>query len=166
MPRGRPNAARREQHRVKRLRAFELYAGGSKKSEIANVLGISKAAVGGWAKRDSWDDRLSALAARAQDAADHTIGETIADVVTRIRAKYDQRLRELDHLCTSPLTPPNTKIAAIKAWFELGQRVQPDAFRPASDPRNLELIQDLIDAPTDAVPAVAPAADPRTRPPE
>lgn len=141
--RGRP---RSDTNRIRRLRAFELYAGGGKKSEIAKTLGVTKASVGAWAKNDTWDERLTSLAARAQEAADHVLGETIADVVTKVRAKYDQRLRELDLICISALTPPNAKISAIRAWFDLGQNVFPDAMRPASDPRNLELIQDLLPA--------------------
>ena len=144
MPRGRPSGAVQGQNRLKRLRAFELYAGGQRKAEIGRVLGVTKASVGGWARKDSWDSRLAGIAARADEAVDLVTAETIADIVVRIRAKYNQRLTELDQICTSVLSTPQTKISAIKAWFELGSKVNLDALRPASDPRNLELIQDLL----------------------
>jgi len=151
MPRGRPTGARREQNRLKRLRAFEFYAGGQTKTEIANTLGVTKAAVGGWAKQDQWDGRLAAIASRASESVDFTVGETIADISAKIRGKYTQRLKELDALCTSSLSTPQVKISAIKAWFELGQKVTPDPFKQANDPRNLELIQDLLPQESPAV---------------
>ena len=156
---GRP---RGDANRLKRLRAFELYAGGVKRSAIATDLGVTKAAVTGWAKKDRWDERLAQIAAQAQTAVDFTVGETIADVALKIRSKYEQRLRELDHLCTSSLTPPQARISAIKAWFEIGQKVQPDAFKPLTDPRNLELIQDLLPGAADIGSPVPPtSADPQ-----
>jgi predicted transcriptional regulator len=142
MPKGRPKG---DGNRLKRLRAFELYCGGNKKSEIANTLGVTKASVSAWAKKDLWQDRLSQIAARAGEAVDHVVGETIADVATRIRAKYEQRLQELDHICTSSLTPPQARISAIKAWFEIGNKVQIDPTRPLNDPKNLTMIQDLLE---------------------
>lgn len=150
LPKGRPNG---DGNRLKRLRAFELYASGHKKSEIANTLGVTKASVSQWSRKDTWNDRLALIANRAAEASDHVLGETIADVATRIRQKYDQRLRELDQICTSPLTPANSKISAIKAWFELGLKVTVDPLRPLSDPRNLEMIQDLLET-TPATPTV------------
>ena len=142
MPKGRP---RGDGNRLKRLRAFELYCGGNKKSEIANTLGVTKASVTAWSKKDLWNDRLAQIANRAGEAADHVIGETVADVAIRIRAKYEQRLRELDGICTSSLTPPQARISAIKAWFEIGNKVQIDPTKPLSDPRNLTMIQDLLE---------------------
>lgn len=140
--RGRPKG---DQNRLKRLRAFELYVGGNKKSEIANTLGVTKASVSNWAKKDLWLDRLSQIAARSGEATDHVLGETIADVATRIRAKYEQRLAELDHICTSSLTPPQARISAIKAWFEIGNKIQIDPLKPLNDPKNLTMIQDLLE---------------------
>lgn len=148
--RGRPNG---DGNRLKRLRAFELYSTGHKKAEIARTIGTTKATVSHWSKRDDWNGRLAQIVSRAAEAADLTLGETVADIAVRIRNKYDQRLRELDGICTSPLTPPQAKISAIKAWFELGKTVQPDAFKPLTDPRNLELIQDLLET-TPATPPV------------
>lgn len=145
MPRGRPTGAKKEQNRLKRLRAFELYAGGQKRAEIARTLGVTKASVGAWAKIDDWDGRLGVIAARAAEAVDFTLQETVADISAKIRGKYLQRLQELDYLCTSATSSPQVKIAAIKAWFDLGQKVQPDPFKTPTDPRNLELIQDLLE---------------------
>lgn len=142
LPKGRP---RGDGNRLKRLRAFELYCGGNKKSEIANTLGVTKASVSAWAKKDLWNDRLAQIANRSSEAVDHVLGETIADVAARIRGKYEQRLRELDSLCTSALTPPQARISAIKAWFEIGNKVQIDPGKPLSDPKNLTMIQDLLE---------------------
>lgn len=156
---GRPRA---NANLVIRARAFELYAAGVKKSDIAASLSVTKAAISNWSKRDRWDDRLASLVQVAQQTADHANGEALARTFTELQAKLPQRLRELDQLC-GPSNHPSTRLNAIKAWVTLARDLEAKATTKATDTRSLSLIDDYADKTAspyaEAIPAKATAEE-------
>lgn len=132
-----------------RLRAYELYAAGMRKSEIAAELGFTKAAIGHWAKKDLWDIRLNKTVTEASAAVDLTLGNEVAAVLTVLRKRVANRVAELEALCHSQNDA--TKLKAITTWFQLAgiKQVLPNPIDPKGA-RDLKLIGDLIDEPLKA----------------
>lgn len=130
-----------------RLKAYELYAVGLKKSEIARELGVTKACISQWSQADSWDGRLAETVRRAETAVDLVLGDQVAAVLTRLRGKLAARVAELERLC-STAEKPATRLSAISLWFKLAdvKQVIPNPTKPTT-PATLELIQDLVDDP-------------------
>lgn len=128
----------------RRLRAFELYAAGIKKSDIALELGVTRPSIGNWAKKDNWDDRLAGIVNRAEEAINSAVGNEIADTLLRLRSQMSQRIKELEQLC-QPSNSPNVRLAAIKHWLTLAgiTRAIPNPADPTT-PKSLELIEDLL----------------------
>ena len=129
-----------------RLRAYEMYASGMAKASIAREIGVTKAAVGQWCKKDLWDERLNRTVQNANEAVDHTLGNEVAAVLTVLRKRMASRISELEALCHSK--DDSTKLQAIKTWFVLAgiKQAIPNPIEPKGGP-NLRLIGDLIDEP-------------------
>ena len=127
-----------------RLRAYELWVAGTSKTAIAREIGRTKACISQWAKADNWDHRLANVTREAEIAVDHTLGDQIAQVVGHLRGRLQQRIAELERLCSSA-EKPATRLAAIQLWFRLADVKQaiPNPVTPETG-RNLELIQDLV----------------------
>ena len=132
---------------TRRLRAYECYGAGMRKSEIAREVGVTKAAVGNWCKKDRWDDKLNNTIAAAEDAVNHVLGNEIAQALAGLRKRLGARLASLELLCQAK--NEFTRMKAIELWFKLAgiKQLVPNPIEPAKGARNLELIQDLIDEP-------------------
>ena len=129
----------------RRLKAFELYAAGVSKSDIARELNVTRPCVGHWATKDKWEDRLAGIVNRAEEAINATVGNEIADTLLKLRSQMAQRIRELEQLC-QPSNSPNARLQAIKLWLTLagiGNRGIPNPTDPTT-PKSLELIEDLL----------------------
>ena len=128
----------------RRLRAYELFAGGTGKSAIALELGVSRAAVSQWCKMDRWDERLAGTIEQAEQAVEFRIGDQVAKALAELRNKLGLRIRELEALCHSG--DSRVQLAAIREWLRLAgvKQALPNPALPASTPRSLELIQDLV----------------------
>ena len=118
-----------------------------RKSEIAREVGVTKAAVGNWCKKDRWDEKLSNVIASAEEAVNHVVGNEIAEALVGLRKRLKARLAALELLCQS--NNEYTRMKAIEMWFRLAgiKQLMPNPVEPAKGARNLELIQDLIDEP-------------------
>lgn len=129
---------------TRRLRAYEQYAAGMRKSEIAKELGVTKASVGNWCKKDRWDERLSNVIEKAEEAVSHVMGNEVAAALAKLRQRMSTRLASLELLCQA--TNESTRLKAIELWFKLAgiKQIIPSPTEPAKGARNLELIQDLI----------------------
>jgi len=126
---------------AKRYRAYELYIAGHKKNAIAESLGVTKAAVGNWAKKDNWDLRLSSLAARVTETASLISQTSIAEILASMQLRLQTRVAELEGLC-QPVQPPAIRLAAIKAWFAVVKELE--AFAPPKqEPLGPAFIDDL-----------------------
>ena len=138
---GRPVGIGALTNAAKRLRAYELYIAGQKKSSIADSLGVTKAAVGNWASKDKWDERISSLASRATEQAtlisQTSLAEILADMQMRLRA----RVAELESLC-SPVTQPSVRLNAIKTWFQVVKELEMLTPKESAAPK-LAYINDL-----------------------
>jgi len=134
-----------------------MYAAGMRKSEISREIGVTKAAVGNWCKKDRWDEKLSNVIASAEDAVNHVLGNEIAQALAGLRKRLTARLAALELLCQS--NNEFTRLKAIEMWFKLAgiKQLMPNPVEPAKGSRNLELIQDLIDEP---IPFESPLASP------
>lgn len=122
-----------------------MYISGMAKSEIAAALGVSKATVSIWSRKDNWDSKLAKVVERAAQAAELATEDALAAVIADLRGKLAQRVRELERLCSVAETPA-TRLSAIRLWFQLAdvKTVLPNPVRPESA-GSLELIQDLAD---------------------
>ena len=132
---------------TRRLRAYECYAAGMRKSEIAREIGVTKAAVGNWCKRDQWDVKINNTIASAEEAVNHVLGNEIGQALVGLRKRLTARLAALELLCQS--NNEFTRLKAIEMWFKLAgiKQLMPNPVEPAKGARNLELIQDLINEP-------------------
>ena len=138
---------------TRRLRAYEMFAAGMRKSEIARELGVTKASVGHWSKKDKWDEKLNNTISQAEEAVNHVLGNEIAQALVKLRQRLNARLASLEFLCQS--NNEFTRLKAIEMWFKLAgiKQLMPNPVEPAKGSRNIELIQDLIDEsiPTEGV---------------
>jgi predicted transcriptional regulator len=140
---GRPTGVGALTNAAKRLRAYELYLAGHRKSQIADSLGVTKAAVGNWATKDQWDARMTSLNSRVAEQAtlisQTSLAEILADMQIRLRA----RVAELESLC-SPITAPAVRLNAIKTWFSVVKELE--TLTPkASEAPKLAYINDLAE---------------------
>lgn len=131
---------------ARRLRAFELYSGGIKPIEIGRQLGVTRQTVSYWAREDKWNDRLSEVIHRAEEALSHVLGDQIAHILKSLRARMGQRVAELEGLCAS--RNEHVRLKAINAWLKLAG-VDQAIVTPTdpTSPRSLELIEDLVGGP-------------------
>lgn len=129
---------------TRRAKAFELYAAGVKKSDIANELGVTRPCIGSWARKDGWDNKIAGIVNQADAALTFAIGNEVADALKHLRTGVAQRIRELESLC-QPSNSPAARLGAIKAWLELAglKRAIPNPADPTT-PKSLELIEDLL----------------------
>jgi predicted transcriptional regulator len=128
----------------RRLKAFEMYAAGVKKVEIARELGVTRPAVGAWSVNDKWDERMTNIVNRAEEALNHGEGNEVANTLKVLRDQLSKRIGELEDMCR-PSSPPAVRMQAIKMWFTLAgvTRGIPNPTAPTT-PKSLELIQDLL----------------------
>lgn len=128
----------------RRLKAFEMYAAGIKKVEIARELGVTRPAVGAWAAKDRWDERMTTIVTRAEEALNHGEGNEVVATLKTLRGRLATRIAELETMCDKS-SPPATRLQAIKMWFTLAGVVRgiPNPAAPTT-PKSLELIQDLL----------------------
>lgn len=129
---------------TRRLKAFELYAAGVKKADIASELGVSRPCIGNWASKDKWQEKIEGIVNQADAALTFSIGNEVADALKHLRTGVAQRIRELESLC-QPSNAPAARLGAIKAWLELAglKRAMPNPGDPTT-PKSLELIEDLL----------------------
>ena len=132
---------------TRRLRAYEMFAAGMRKSEIARELGVTKASVGHWSKKDKWEEKINNTIAQAEEAVNHVLGNEIAHALSKLRSRLTARLASLEFLCQS--NHESTRLKAIEMWFRLAgiKQVIVNPIEPAKGNRNIELIQDLIHEP-------------------
>ena len=139
---GRPSGVGALTNAAKRLRAYELYMTGMKKTDIANTLGVTKASVGNWSKKDNWDLRLATLSARVSEQASLISQTSLAAILADMQLRLRQRVAELETLC-GPSTHPATRLNAIKAWFTVVKELEALAPPPASTVPASAFIDDL-----------------------
>ena len=127
-----------------RLKAYELFAAGVKKSDIAREFGTTRATITRWSKVDRWSDRMLDVVRNAASAADLIVGDQVGAILVHLRTKLARRVEQLEALCSSA-EKPATRLQAIALWFKLAGITQaiPDPTKP-DKAGNLELIQDLI----------------------
>ncbi len=130
-PKGPPNVAAR-------LRGFELYAAGLRKSDIARELGVTRAAVTDWSHKDEWEARLNPGLAEA--AADFATTNQTAAALVRLKGQVSKRINELELLC-GPSHHPTVRLRAIAMWLKLAG--VDSAIPPPKDHNpSLELVDD------------------------
>lgn len=139
-------APRKGTNLTARMRAYELYATGMKKADIARELGLTKAAIGQWAKAERWDARLADIVSQANSAADHALGDQLAASFLRLKEQALKRVSELELLC-GPAQHPSTRLKAIQLWLKLAglDRAMPNPITPGSNPNELRLVEDLLE---------------------
>jgi predicted transcriptional regulator len=115
---------------VKRHRAYELYMTGHKKSQIADTLGVTRAAVGNWSKKDNWDLRISTLASRVQEQATLISQTSLSEILADMQVRLRTRVAELESLC-APNVAPATRLNAIKTWFSVVKELE--SLAPPAD---------------------------------
>lgn len=120
---GRPGGVQGLANAAKRLRAFEMYMSGMRKTNIADVLGVTKAAVGNWSKADNWDLRLQSLTSRVAEQASLISQTSLATILADMQLRLRQRVAELESLC-GPSMQPNTRLAAIQTWFRITKELE------------------------------------------
>ncbi len=127
-----------------RMKAYELFSAGVKKSDIARELGVTKTAISRWSKLDNWTERMSKIVQQAESAADLAVGDQVAAVLITLRNRLAHRVQQLEYLCSSAATPPS-RLAAIALWFKLAgiKQAIPNPAQPQSE-GSLALIQDLV----------------------
>jgi hypothetical protein len=124
-----------------------MYASGFKKSAIAEAVGVTKAAVSNWSKRDRWEERLGAAVQTAERAAQYATQDALAATLAELQARLGQRLVELNLLC-GPSQEPRVRLQAIAQWIKLAKELEGKVVKPAT-PGTLSLIDDYaVDAPT------------------
>ncbi len=133
---------------ARRLRAFELFAAGVKKADIAAGLGVSRMAVTKWSREDTWDDRLQSNFQRAEEAADFSTTTTVAAAIARLRGSLGKRLEELERMCGPTTSDARVRLAAIRLWFDLvatSSRIPEllGSTTTATTPGHLEFVEDL-----------------------
>lgn len=140
----RPNRQQNYTNLTNRMRAYEMFATGAKRSEIAREVGVTKATITNWAREDRWEERLTDVAAQANAAAEHAVGEELAQALARLKKGVARRISELELLC-GPSARPETRIKAITTWLKLAgaDRAIVTPTDPTG-PKNLELISDLV----------------------
>ena len=128
----------------KHLRAFEMYCSGVRKSDIASELGVTRPAVGSWAKKHHWDERVAAIVNRADEAVSNATGNKVAATLVRLQDAMASRVTELEALCM-PSNTPAVRLQAIRLWLDLAgiKRAFPNPANPTT-PKSLELIEDLL----------------------
>jgi predicted transcriptional regulator len=134
---GRPSG---NQNLVARAKAFEMYASGFKKSAIAEAVGVTKAAVSNWSKRDRWEERLGAAIQTAERSAAFATQDALAATLAELQARLGQRLVELNLLC-GPSQEPRVRLQAIAQWIKLAKELEGKVTKPAT-PGTLSLIDD------------------------
>ena len=141
-----PRKKRTPANLATRMKAYELFSAGVKKSDIAREFGLTRAAITRWSKQDSWSDRRAEVVRHASSAADLVVGDQVSAVLIRLRNRLATRVDQLETLCVSD--KPNVRLSAIMAWFKLAGITQaiPSPVQP-DKAASLELIQDLIDEP-------------------
>jgi predicted transcriptional regulator len=120
---GRPTGVMALTNAAKRLRAYELYMTGMQKTAIAESLGVTKAAVGNWSKKDNWDLRLQGLERRVQEQASLISQSSLAMILADMQLRLRQRVAELEALC-GPTTHPATRLQAISTWFRVVKELE------------------------------------------
>ena len=96
---------------------------GMRKSDIADTLGLTKAAITNWSKRDNWDLRLQSLTNRVQEQASLISQTSLAAILADMQIRLRQRVAELEALC-SPATHPGVRLNAIKTWFQVVKELE------------------------------------------
>lgn len=126
------------------MRAYEMFATGARRSEIAREMGVTKATITNWSREDKWETRLADVVTLANAAAEYAVGEELAQALAKLKRGVARRVVELELLC-GPSARPETRIKAILAWLKLAgaDRAIPNPVDPTS-PKNLELIADLV----------------------
>lgn len=126
------------------MRAYEMFATGAKRSEIAREMGVTKATITNWSREDRWEERIGEVVQHANAAADLAVGEEIAQGLARLKKQVARRIQELELLC-GPSARPETRIKAIQLWLKLAglERAIPTPTDPTG-PKNLELVEDLV----------------------
>ena len=148
-PQGRPRADNRgrppgRSNLARRLRAYEMFFAGMNKAEIARELGVTRASVNQWSKKDKWDAKLNHVVARAEESLDNADINRVANIIAKLRARMHRRIDELESLCM-PNQHPATRIKAIQLWLKLAgiEQAIPNPTEPSGQ-SSLTLIQDLI----------------------
>src|SRR5258708_6409872 len=120
---GRPTGVLALTNADKRLRAYELYMTGMRKTDIAEAMGVTKAAVGNWARKDNWDLRLQTLDRRVREQAETISQTSLAAILADMQLRLRQRVAELETLC-GPSTHPSTRLQAISTWFRVVKELE------------------------------------------
>lgn len=138
-------APRKGSNLTAKLRAYEMYASGMRKAEIARELGLTKACIGAWAKLGMWDSRLSDIVSSANAAADLEAGGELAAALAQLKRMAARRVAELELLCHAPDAP--TRMKAIQLWLKLAgmDRAIISPTNPVGDKPSLELVEDLLE---------------------
>lgn len=145
-----------------RIKAFELYAAGMRKIQIAKEVGVSRGAVSEWSRKDRWDQRLAEGDKRVGDAVDFVKGNETAAAIARLRGKLMQRINELELMC-GPGAPPQVRLKAIEQWIKLAvsDKLLAESTKPSTPAiSGLTLEDDLGDVGSDSEYGQEPAADP------
>lgn len=127
-----------------RMKAYELFATGSSKTEVARELGVTKTTITNWAKSDRWEERLADVVSHANAAAEHAVGDQLAAALARLKSQTAKRIMELELMC-GPSAEPGIRLKAIQLWLKLAglDRAIPTPTDPTT-PKSLELIEDLV----------------------
>ena len=127
---------------LRRAKAYEMYAAGLKKADIAREIGVTRPAVSAWARQDRWDERLAALVNRASDAAEWSTENALAKAMASLRLRLARRIEELEGLC-GPGNHPSTRLNAIKLWLQMAGADKGTLVEPAKHDPGISLIDDL-----------------------
>lgn len=126
------------------MRAYEMFVAGMKRTDIARELGVTRMTISNWARSDSWVGRLEGIVAGANDAANLASSDIIAGALARLKTRMNQRVTELEGLC-SPAQHPTVRLRAIQLWLKLAgiDRALPNPVeqRGATE---LSLVEDLV----------------------
>lgn len=152
---GRPSGVMALAGAAKRLRGFEMYMSGIRKSDIAKNLGVTPAAVGNWSKADNWDLRLQSLKSRVKDQAELISQTSLAAILADMQIRLRQRVAELESLC-GPAVHPTTRLAAIRTWFQVTKELEQLAPPKATDIPASAFIDDLTAHSGQAAPVGGP----------
>jgi hypothetical protein len=123
-----------------------MYASGFKKAAIAETVGVTRAAISNWSKRDRWDERLGAAVQTAERAAQFATQDALAATLAELQARLGQRLVELNLLC-GPSQDPRVRLQAIAQWIRLAKDLEGKVVKPTT-PGTLSLIDDYATSPT------------------
>lgn len=142
---GRPAGVLALTNAAKRLRAYELYLSGMRKTDIADNLGVTKAAVGNWSRKDNWDLRLQTLTNRVSEQASLISQTSLAAILADMQIRLRARVAELESLC-GPATHPSTRLNAIRTWFNVVKELEALAPPKAAEVPASAFIDDLRQA--------------------